>query len=500
MAFSLFGNKKKDDGKPEKQDSDGFKRDVRKSKRFFEHARTVADARNYDYAIDLYIKGLKYDPDNLAVHEELFDVAKRRKVADGKPAGFMEGMKSGGKTAVDKMLHAEMLLAKDPLNVGHMLSVLDKAVEVYEDASIDADTGGVVEWLGKVFLDTAAPNKKVTKAQYIEAKDSLVAVESFELAAEACRRAVQLSDGDSKLLRELKEIEASQSSKHFTGSSRESVRDMDKQRDLEIGDSLSKTGSAMDEQIARRRVEYDEDPQDQDRAVKLINALVEKGTSESEAEAMQLLNDLWQQSGQYRFKTRIGDIRMRQFSRELREMQTHLKENPGDAQTKEIMVSLAREQLQFELEEFRERVQNYPTDMGMRYQYGRRLLAVKKYDEAIAEFQQARSDPKFRSQSLLALGKCYLGKEWTDEAIDALNQGIEQHQKTGDKLELEMKYELMLALKNSASSNGNADHAQQAQKLASEILQTDIKYRDIQKQLEEIRELSKKLSGSGTSA
>jgi len=76
----------------------GFKRDPRKARRFFEHGETTANARNYDYSINMYISGLRHDPDNMTQHEALYDVAKRRKVGGGKPAGMGEKFKKLGRS------------------------------------------------------------------------------------------------------------------------------------------------------------------------------------------------------------------------------------------------------------------------------------------------------------------------------------------------------------------------------------------------------------------
>ena len=76
MALSFLDKFK--GGSKDKSPGDGFKRDARKARRFFEHAETTADARNYDYAIDCYVNGLRHDPDNMAQHEALYEVAKRR--------------------------------------------------------------------------------------------------------------------------------------------------------------------------------------------------------------------------------------------------------------------------------------------------------------------------------------------------------------------------------------------------------------------------------------
>ena len=81
--MKLFGkgkSKTADKSTAKKNGSKNFKRDQRKASRFFEHASATADSRNYDYAIELYVSGLKFDPDNLDKHEALYEVAKRRKV------------------------------------------------------------------------------------------------------------------------------------------------------------------------------------------------------------------------------------------------------------------------------------------------------------------------------------------------------------------------------------------------------------------------------------
>ena len=86
-----------------------YKRDGRKARRFFEHAQAVTD---YDYAIECFVNGLRLDPDNQAMHDALREVALKRKLSGGKPAGMAEKFKSGGKGPIDKMMHAEMLWAK----------------------------------------------------------------------------------------------------------------------------------------------------------------------------------------------------------------------------------------------------------------------------------------------------------------------------------------------------------------------------------------------------
>src|ERR1017187_3287912 len=89
-----------------------------KGKPFFDRARTVAATGNHDYAIDMYIEGLKREPFNADEHKALRDVAFNRKIKGGKTGGGILGfggvkLPLKGKTPKDAMLNAAFQLAKD---------------------------------------------------------------------------------------------------------------------------------------------------------------------------------------------------------------------------------------------------------------------------------------------------------------------------------------------------------------------------------------------------
>lgn len=473
-----------------------FKRDPRKAQKFLEHAEAVADARNYDYAIECYVNGLKHDPENLAAHQALRDVALRRKVGGGKPAGMGEKLKSGGSSPIDKMLHAEMLWSKDPLNARQMRDVMKWAVES-DQADETLNLGEVVYWVGTMVLEANAQSKKPDKSVYLQARDLFARIQAFDKAVEACKLALRMDPNSDTLRGELKNLEAERTmheggysggQKVESGGFRNFVRDADKQRALEQDDAIRKTASAADEMIVRRRAELEEDPQDLDRLQKLIDALLQKEEPATEAEAVQLLQQTWDQTGQYRYKLRIGDIRMKQINRKQRELKAQLQEI-DDPDLRKKFEDLSRKRLAFELQEFAERAKHYPTDMGLKFELGKRMYQAKQFDDAIGAFQQAKADPKHRATSHEFLGSCYLQKGWFEEAIDTLRQGIEAHPATDDRLAMDLRYLLMEALDRSARKNSNVEQAKEAQKTASQILQTDINYRDIRERMDKLREL-----------
>ena len=59
--------------------------DRERAKKVFERARAVAETGQYDYAIELFLQGLGYDPDDPDVHKELRKISLTRKATGGKP-------------------------------------------------------------------------------------------------------------------------------------------------------------------------------------------------------------------------------------------------------------------------------------------------------------------------------------------------------------------------------------------------------------------------------
>ena len=500
--MAIFGKKTQAPAEPT------FTRDSRKAKKFFDHARAVAQSSNHDYAVDCYINGLRHELDDMDSHRALREAALKRKAAGGKAAAMTEKLKKGGKVVLDKLLHAEMLASKDPLNPALLVDVMALGVEA-DTVEQEIDLAPLAYWFGELTLEANQTAKSPNKTIFIKVRDLFVKIQAFAKAVEACKFALRLDQDNPILQQDLKNLEAEQTMQEGRyaetadqeGGFRNFVKDADKQRQLEQEDAITKTASAADEMIQRQRAEYEKDPQDLDKLGKLVAALTNKETDAAEKEAIELLQNAFERTDQYRYKMRIGDIRIKQMNRRLRQIQARLKANPNDAEARAMGQKLVQHKVRFELEEFTERVKHYPTDLGLQFEMGKRQFALHQYDDAIAAFQQAKLDPKHRVTSLYFLGQCYAEREWFEEAVDTLNQGIEAHASNDDRLAMELRYQLILALKHLSSksvSEGQLPEAmakaKEAQKVASQVLQTDINFRDIRKQMDDIRKLVDELA------
>lgn len=484
-------------------DNNIYKRNPRKADAFFRHAETTADARNYDYAIEMYVNGLKHDIDNVKRYEQLYDVSTRRKVGGGKPAGIKEKMKAKGASgSVEKLMAALKLWALDPINPAPLVDTMEQAVSLEQQTGEDVGLGDVVYWMGGHALQTIKTIKKTDKLL----RRMVVCFEqisAFDKAVEAQKLIARNNPEDNQVFTKLKELEAEQTMQTAKygeageGGFRASMRDADKQRAYEQEESISKTEDVKQQIAERRRAEYEENPDDLDRLLKLVEALAALETDEAELEAISLLKKAHEQSGQYRHKMRIGDIKMKQVNRYMRKLRAKMEAHPDNPELRAKYEKIRNDRLIFELKEYEQRVKNYPTDLGLKYQYGRRLHQTGRFDDAIGMFQQATSDPKVRTLSYQFLGDCYIRKDWLDEAIETLNKGFDLHPVKDDRAGLDLNYMRMTAYKTSAEKHKNPEHAREALKIASNILQSNINYRDIRLQVDQLRELAKKLESDG---
>ncbi|XAL98513.1 hypothetical protein OT109_13100 [Phycisphaeraceae bacterium D3-23] len=505
--MALFGLGKKSSGKGKGDDNgdggggdqpagddDRFKRKLRSARTFFDHAETTADTKNYDYSIEMYIGGLRHDPDNLTRHEELHEIAKRRKVNGGKP----KKPNKIGPYTVDKMLQHEMAWALDPLNVKHMVKAMGYAVDADQEEGEEANLAEIAYWIGSLTIEyNANPNTKPDRGVYLKLIDLFERIQRYDKAVEACKRALHMKEDDTLRTR-LRDLEAelyNQTSQESEGS-KGMIKDAEEQQ--RIQDQLDTTGSHAEQLIAATRAEYEEEPEDTDRMQKYVDALLRPQDNARDKVASEVLLKAYEQTNQYRYKLKAGDVKIRTYNRVLRGLAEKVK--AGNEEAKPKYQELLKRRLVFEHQEFTERVKHYPTDLKLKFELGKRQFQGGQFDDAIGSFQQSKAEPKSRGYSHLYLGKCYIHKGWLDEAIDTLSQGIEQHPADDDTLGKELRYDKMVIHLDIAAAEGGEkdaklEHAKQAQALASHLLQTDINYRDIRDRMNAIKETIAKLTG-----
>jgi Tfp pilus assembly protein PilF len=218
--------------------------------------------------------------------------------------------------------------------------------------------------------------------------------------------------------------------------------------------------------------------------LRLADALADMETDKGYEEASQVLQESYEQSRNFNFQRHKGELKMRSLRAIITIIQESIKQDP-DNQTLRAKLSRATEQqLAVGLDHFRLCVENYPTDLKMRYEYGMRLLQTKKFDEAIPMFQEAQRDPRYRVLALDKVGVCFFQKGWYTDAIDIFNQGMEACEIKDSPIAKELRYNL-------ARSHEAYGQIETAMELYRKLAQLDFGYRDVRDRNEKLRDASK---------
>jgi Flp pilus assembly protein TadD len=380
-------------------------------------------------------------------------------------------------------LNAEKLLAFDPGNTDHMVSLLQNAHRAgcYE----------TVLWIGPELLKANASAKKPEFNKFMILKDVYKSIQEWSRAVEACQHAVAMKPDDMDLQTELKNLGAFDTmtkGKYGTsGSFRDSVRDKDAQERLLQQDKDVQSSDFLLQQAAEAEAEWRRDPNEAGKLMKYVDALLKTERPEQENKAIDVLQETYEKTRQFRFRQKEGQVKIAQIARMERSKREEVQKNPSDPALRKEYAELQRFRAEEELKEFQLWAENYPTDSKIKYDVATRMFVLGMFNEAIPAFQQVRSDPKYRTDAAIALGRSFLEAGYVDEAVDTLREVIESYVNKGDLKSKEMYYWWARAVEQQGDRPV-------ALKAYSQVAQWDFNYRDVQARIKNLR------SGGGAPA
>ncbi len=161
----------------------------------------------------------------------------------------------------------------------------------------------------------------------------------------------------------------------------------------------------------------------------------------------------------------IADTRLAQFDHRLASL------DPSAPDHAEAHARLQQERDAFEIEECRARVERFPTDLGIRFEFGQILFKLGKISEAIQELQKAQAHPHRRIAAIALLAKCFSRRGMNDLAARSLQTALKEKPVFDDEKK-DLIYELGCVLEKMGKPADAIEHF----KLIYEI---DIAYRDV---------------------
>jgi hypothetical protein len=457
--------------------NNGYLMGLTKAVSFFRRAEEVAATDNFDYAIDMYIEGLRRAPDAVEEgHKPLRRNALIRQGKGGKKPGMIDKIKHGrGKDAMGNMLNAEFLLAKDPDNLGYAEQMLKAAVA--------GQFKKTAMWIADLIFEANKSADKSSLQSFLLLKESYAAIGEYAKAVGACSYACRIKPDDAALADELRNLSANltvQKGKYDQdGDFRNSIQDRESQEKLQSQQATIKSVDFRQQAVADARQLYESDKSAAN-INKLADALADLQTDDTDSEAVALLEDSYTKFKDFTFKRKAGEIELKMLRRHIRKAKAILEKQPANDKARAVMNSATKRLLSAELEHYRLCMENYPTDLRMRYEYGVRLMRNQKYDQAIPFLQDARKEPRNKIPAMNKIGLCFFMKGWFNDAIDSFTHAIDEYEIKDDDIAKDLRYNLARAYEQQGSTEKALD-------LYRKLAQLDFGYKDVKARVDRLR-------------
>jgi len=351
-------------------------------------------------------------------------------------------------------------------------------------AAVLGDYRRTADWIANLIFQTNNAARKPSVRTYILLKNSYVALGQFDKAVAACQRAARLKPDDGELADEYKNLSAELTmarGKYDTeGDFRKSIKDREWQEKLQAQASIVKTEDYRLKAVEDARSKIAQNPDLPANIFNLTDALSDMENDKDENDAIALLENTHKAKKDFSFKQRAGLLRIKQLRRKIREAKTALETKDDDAQAKAGLEELSAQLNNTELEHYRLCVENYPTDLHAKYEYGVRLVRNEQYNEAIPFFQEAQKDPRRKIAAMGKTGFCFFMKGWLADAIDVFTKAINSYEIKDDTVGKELRYNLARAYEQ----QGDADKALE---IYRKIAQVDFKFKDVSQRVDKLR-------------
>lgn len=464
------------------------------AKERFKRGQQAARKGNLEYAVELYMQGLSLDPRAAEERQTLHNIERRLiEEGGGNPQG---GMKAKFKTAP--------LLAK--IKKLSMQKKWDEAVLEYEKAlrpqpqnpSLLLGLAGALENLDSCMdaaigtLEEVVSVDKTNVEAYRKLGQLCTAQGDVDAAVEHWEKLRMYKPDDKEAAKAIRDLSAAnlvqraEERQQQTGdeSFRSLLKDEEESEDLEKKSKVIRTDEDRLQAIEFKKEELKKEPKNSRLWRELggfYQDLKKWNHARKAYETALKVNphDLFAHD-------KIGALREQQQDEKLstlREKVDAVRQRGANAQDLERLEKELQakevEVLKFKIEEYERRTKAHPTDYQLKVRFGEFLMQGGRHDKAIAEFQKAVKDPKFKIGAQNLMGKCFQAKGVLPIAISQFEEALRGVADPDSPMAKEIKYNLAIAYEE----NGQPD---KALSYYQQIMAADIGYRDVSSRVDQL--------------
>jgi len=460
--------------------------DPRKAQRaqaYFETGMDAANRRNFDYALQMIGDACKIALTNLTYRKGLRAVHRMRYENDPSKVGMMARART-------QTIRAQIRLAK---STGAWQRVLDTCEDAFTlnpwdvgtamdaaEAALEMGASDLAEWNLASVSEEAEDNLDFLWLR-IRVFETLGKWDAAIRCADAIR---EKSPSDQNITSKINELSAKAMMARSglsatTAGSEEAGSEVRAESRETTAETPNHTGSAKPksrEDTLRQKLEVT--PEDIQAAVELAEIYK---SSDRWKEADRLLHETlahWPSDEMLRHI--FANTHLERMDRMLAKWDDHLAEHPDDAEARSKRAELIRKRDDFEIGEFRRRVGANPADAESQFRLGSALARALRWEEAIAAFQKARNDARWKVKALTAAGECFE----KDNSPRLAERSYSDALKSVPGEDTAMSNELHYRLGTLAERMGKL---QEAEDHYNEVAANDFGYKDVAKRLREIQ-------------
>ena len=461
---------------------------------WFRHADNAKDSLQHAYALKLFASGLSFDNTRLDLVEPILSCAILHRDQGGKSAPSSEKKEIEGMGPYGKFASAYYAWLRDLGNIKVALEFMRQALAFDSKpwANHHANT------IFKMHL-----SGKTSKKGWVELMRLCGEANNWDLAQQAGAKARELDPSDGDLDTELKDLAAARAMTEggYTeaagteGGFRKMIKDADKQKELQEEETLAGGAETAAAPLERARQAYEANPADTNAVAKLLQLLRRVGDFDALNEAKRVALAAFKTTSEYRFRMFAGDLEIKAAEQRVEERRKAAEDDPDNEQLALQLEEADRSLQELKLAEYSERVEKYPTDRKRKYDLGTILFRLGRTEEAMAQFQAAKDEPRLHADAAHNLGLCFHAEGWFVEAVAEFDEALSRVESSEREKTLDMKYDLMLGLIEGAKAEKDLEMAQRAKAICSEIARTNIAYRDIRNRRREVDEVIGTING-----
>jgi len=437
----------------------------RQLQQLFERANRLMTQENWDYAAELFTTCVADDPGNFLYLQTFLANLKRKynNNKKGSKAAFIKGApvkravsKAAGRKDWNGVIKAGLEMLK--LNPWHVPTLTAMAAAAGQMGFDEVELAYL-----KNALDAKPKDPDVNRL----CAKALRERKLFDQAIACWHRVEQAKPGDEEAGREIARLAVE---KTIDRGGYEDA-DRDKTKAASEGGAAVETSpeAKLERQIALH-------PEDTSNYLELADLHLRE---EAYEKAEKVLARAFEASdGDPDVRERWEDVQMRHLRQQIADVDREIEETQSE-EAKQRRRQLRKKLNETELQVYEHRCERYPNNLTFKYDLGVRYQLAGRYNDAIAQFQQARNDTRRKGLCMLALGQCFQQIKQPRLAMTHYESAVDEiPDRTGDnrKLALYLAGKLAISLKD----------LEAAERHLTALAELDFAYRDVSTLLDKV--------------